>query len=504
MPFWKTCNFRCCCVPLLLVSLLAGLTGCERVDSQFRFSEETELLAPQAEQAVKQTLVANFGSPDDPRIPVFFPVERGQISLTVADFDPEKPTELLIEKPDGEVELVGKRLELLFDPEDAFDVQMEAMEEEQPNPLDGLDQLTIAGYDAETGTITLTQPLPDVELIEPGLELAAAPNSYLAEGERLYAQHCLHCHGVTGDGNGPTAQYMEPKPRDYRQGKFKFTSTGPQDRASDADLAHILREGIPGTYMPSFKMLPEEQISRLVNYVKFLAMRGETEQALNIEVGLDFASKVLEEELEDVTDPEEIQEIKADFNEELDEFILEVYPEIALFGMLDLADAWDAANDEDAIVYPTTARPEPFGPSVADPSRTSVENGRVLYLGKDAQCASCHGDAGRGDGFQTRQLQKRRDGSDYDVPGLHDDWANPLKPRDLTSDIYRGGRRPIDIFRRIHVGIKGTPMPAFGGKSLTDDQIWDIVNFVMTLPHDKGPTTSHPPAEGAVGMVGNE
>ncbi len=73
----------------------------------------------------------------------------------------------------------------------------------------------------------------------------------------------------------------------------------------------------------------------------------------------------------------------------------------------------------------------------------------------------------------------------YDTVGLHDHWGNPLPARDLTTGIYRGGRRPVDLFRRIYAGIKGTPMPVFGGKGLTDEQIWDIVNYVLTMPQEE-------------------
>src|ERR671935_235750 len=46
----------------------------------------------------------------------------------------------------------------------------------------------------------------------------------LAHGSRVYRVHCLQCHGVTGDGRGPTAAWVNPHPRDYRQGIFKFQS----------------------------------------------------------------------------------------------------------------------------------------------------------------------------------------------------------------------------------------------------------------------------------------
>ena len=60
--------------------------------------------------------------------------------------------------------------------------------------------------------------------------------------------------------------------------------------------------------------------------------------------------------------------------------------------------------------------------------------------------------------------------------------------------MFRGGRRPIDIYARIEAGIKGTPMPAFGAK-LTEQQKWDIVNYVLYLPHEqRKPGTGVAPA----------
>ena len=60
----------------------------------------------------------------------------------------------------------------------------------------------------------------------------------LAAGSTLYRRHCLHCHGVTGDGRGPTAPWVNPPPRDYRRGMFKFTSvvSTPASKPTREDL----------------------------------------------------------------------------------------------------------------------------------------------------------------------------------------------------------------------------------------------------------------------------
>src|SRR5262249_41953057 len=90
----------------------------------------------------------------------------------------------------------------------------------------------------------------------------------LEEGSRLYRLHCVHCHGVPGNGRGPTAPWVNPHPRDYRQGIFKFVSTkSPGQKPRREDLLHTLRQGVEGTSMPAFNLLSEEDLENLVSYV---------------------------------------------------------------------------------------------------------------------------------------------------------------------------------------------------------------------------------------------
>ena len=48
------------------------------------------------------------------------------------------------------------------------------------------------------------------------LDMAAGPVGRREDGSPrgLYRQHCAHCHGVSGDGMGPTAEFLKPYPRD--------------------------------------------------------------------------------------------------------------------------------------------------------------------------------------------------------------------------------------------------------------------------------------------------
>ena len=51
------------------------------------------------------------------------------------------------------------------------------------------------------------------------LKMAAGPVGRDEQGSPrgLYREHCAHCHGITGDGVGPTAAFLNPYPRDYRK-----------------------------------------------------------------------------------------------------------------------------------------------------------------------------------------------------------------------------------------------------------------------------------------------
>ena len=96
----------------------------------------------------------------------------------------------------------------------------------------------------------------------------------------LYREHCVHCHGITGDGAGPTSAFLNPYPRDYRRGLYKFKSTQRAAEPTTDDLMRTLTDGLQGSYMPSFKLLPEVDRRALVEYVKYLSMRGEMELTL--------------------------------------------------------------------------------------------------------------------------------------------------------------------------------------------------------------------------------
>jgi mono/diheme cytochrome c family protein len=280
-----------------------------------------------------------------------------------------------------------------------------------------------------------------------------------AGGYALYRRNCLHCHGVSGAGDGPTAPFLYPPPRDYRRGIFKFTSTPYMKPPHRNDLRRTITEGLHGTSMPAFApLMTGPEIEQVIDYVMFLSMRGQTELAL-----------IEEAAIADETDAGALS----------DEVVKTVVQ-----GVLD---NWKVAQT--TVVNP----PSPRTPSTP----LSVLRGRDLFLKSD--CKDCHGTLALGDGtsFVSQDIfndvvfggnpserQARIPAKVKDTWELKlDEWGNPLRPANLNLGRYKGGRRPLDLYWRIAKGINGAQMPGHF-PSIDDKQIWDLVNFVLALPYE--------------------
>ena len=360
------------------------------------------------------------------------------------------------------------------------------------------------------GTPDQPYAMPETGLDQRKLRMAAGPVWSDQQGGKhgLYRRHCAHCHGISGDGLGPTAMILDPYPRDYRAGVFKFKSTYTAAQPTDDDLRDILLNGVPGTAMPSFALLPPDEVGALVEYVKYLSMRGQMETAL-----LNFAVDELSPE--DPLDPAADAELREIIIDDLLAFVVE---------------GWQGAAEQrivpsDEAIPPADRTPEEIAASAA--------KGRELFYGTRANCVQCHGPTGLGDGQQTgfdnwntaakafldgtvglvdsierqrealsqlegdalvaaednlkrsqSELTQRRSLQDHILPP-----RNAI-PRNLRLGMYRGGRRPLDIYWRVAAGIAGTPMPAGGPSTpgaqgtLTDEEIWQIVDYVHSLPFE--------------------
>lgn len=83
-------------------------------------------------------------------------------------------------------------------------------------------------------------------------------------GRWLFLAHCALCHGEGADGRGARREGLGTSPRD-------FTDPSWRRQTSPRRVYFAIREGVPGTAMPSWKALEEEESWDLVSYLLSVA-----------------------------------------------------------------------------------------------------------------------------------------------------------------------------------------------------------------------------------------
>ena len=117
----------------------------------------------------------------------------------------------------------------------------------------------------------------------------SAELSILAKGRDTYATYCVSCHGEKGDGNGPGAKYLNPKPRDFNTCRVKFMSVPAGDLPRDTDLLTTITNGLHGTAMPSFRFVSREEREAVIEYLKtFCTEWARPGRAAPVPVGADI------------------------------------------------------------------------------------------------------------------------------------------------------------------------------------------------------------------------
>ncbi len=301
---------------------------------------------------------------------------------------------------------------------------------------------------------------------------AAGPVSSDRKGKHvgLYREHCATCHGIEGGGAGPAAAMLNPYPRDFRHGVFKFKSTGRADKPTVEDLLSLLHAGSPGTAMPSFATVAEEDRKALAQYVIYLSLRGETERRL-----IDQCAT--------------------------NEFSLEELHSEADAIVTTIVDSWLSAKDRVVDVPPA-----PSAQLGVDwwSNNELVLRGRELFHGPLANCASCHGQDGDGNATTldfddwtkeyTTKLGINPDDRAAMKPARSAGGLKPrqIRPRKLQWGVFHGDASDESLYRRFVVGIAGSPMPGLllkdkpDGVGVSSDDVWAIVAYVKSLSHDAG------------------
>ena len=238
-------------------------------------------------------------------------------------------------------------------------------------------------------------------IVIPGTALAAMPDpikkDMLEKGKKVYFKRCVWCHGVEGGGDGPSADRLFTRPRNFIQGTFKIRVTDSGELPMDINLINTVKNGLQGSAMPAWgEFLAEDEILSVVQFVKSLVQDREWDDE--------------DEEVNNV-----ITEISADN------------------GKGPLGDApWGSTS----------------GPYHLGVPQEHIDAGKELFIKN--KCFECHGGEGRGDGNPTMK-------DDWGFPIVAANWQQCWNFRGARRDAYN----PFVIARTISTGLNGTPMPNF-------------------------------------------
>lgn len=117
---------------------------------------------------------------------------------------------------------------------------------------------------------------PVVENTQAGAEDKAAPKvadmtkvskpweenpEVAAYGAKVFANNCAVCHGTKGLGDGPAGLALNPRPRNFVEGKWKVGG-------DSISLFKTLQNGIAGSSMASFSHLPAADRWSLTQFIR--------------------------------------------------------------------------------------------------------------------------------------------------------------------------------------------------------------------------------------------
>ncbi|HJM82313.1 MAG TPA: c-type cytochrome [Nitrospinota bacterium] len=203
------------------------------------------------------------------------------------------------------------------------------------------------------GWITLIGTSQINAAIEPKEPKPVKTKELLDKGRITYFERCSFCHGVDGGGDGPVAEFLNPRPRNFKTNVFKFRSTASGALPLDEDLFETISKGIQGTAMQSFDDeltktgLTEEERWGVIYFIQTFSDTP------------DFSLWMLDEEYKNADDADD----KAEYR----------YNKLVKIG---------------------------DGPTASD---ELINNGEEIY--KKAKCAQCHGENGRGNGVSANGMK---------------------------------------------------------------------------------------------------
>ena len=95
-----------------------------------------------------------------------------------------------------------------------------------------------------------------------------------AQGKKTYDLRCQECHGATGAGDGPAGVAIDPPPRNFTSGEFKFDADKDGVIGTDEDLQIVIKKGGAAfggnPVMVPWMQLSDAEVANLIAFIRSL------------------------------------------------------------------------------------------------------------------------------------------------------------------------------------------------------------------------------------------
>jgi mono/diheme cytochrome c family protein len=266
----------------------------------------------------------------------------------------------------------------------------------------------------------------------------------LEAGQEAYTHYCRACHGVDGDGYGPSAFGLRPPPRDFTQGIFKFAAVESGALPNDDDFRRVVRGGLHGTAMLAWDV-PEPQLRDIIAYIKTFSPKWQKGKPGN--------------------------------------------------PIIPPPDPW--VHDADAVergkaLYHVTAQCSSCHPNYA----TRDEIAQMTLRMKKYEVAAFRDDM-YGAVLKESEYRVTLHPGESASPEPAQHFKVSILPPDFTRSELRAGDAPSDLYRTIACGVGGTAMPAWIATAPYTDpntgehwdgpkDIWALAHYVRSLVDLRG------------------
>ncbi len=269
----------------------------------------------------------------------------------------------------------------------------------------------------------------DISRAVTGMRDTIASQRATMSSDEIYQFRCAVCHGEDGAGDGPAAEFLYPRARDFTQGLFKYKTSPAEFPPRDEDLFDIIKFGLAGTSMVGWSdLLTDAQISDLVLVIK----------------KFDISGTWAPEDAEDESFDDEGHYLGPDFKS-----VMEQEP----------ADS--------RVPY----------------AAESLSLGKEVY---EENCRKCHGEAGRGN-ITSGEFLEDDFGYRTWARDLTQPWTWRMTEGVFGNDKQRRKETVRNIYTRLSVGMPGTPMPAHRATSEDEEDAisledrWHVANYTYSL-----------------------